>query len=313
MSTAEGLLRSFGFAPILVGADLGQLRCDVVVEPNYLACSRCRRLNLDCRIDANFRRVDKRNKHVEMENELQDLRRRLAEKDTQSSSRAAAHGSSYLTAGIPGSTVQKQSTPTLSELHQGAADSLLELRHSTAGPLDPGLSVDPTETMKLEKVILNADQIRDLFALYFGDYHPFLPILDPAKSPYYFYHCSELLFWSIVAVAARRYEDDTTLLTGIAKPLTSLIWTTVADVTQNYHVVKALCLMCTWPLPTKTSSKDPTFMYSGLMMQIALQTGLHRPSHVQEYSRVKLDLREEDIVDRLKTWAGCNIVSQAYV
>ena len=246
---------------------------------------------------------------MEMENELQDLRRRLAEREPQASASQSPHHSSSFPLLNQAPPVQ-QPTPSLSELHQGAADSLLELRHSIAAPVDLGITADSPRSRKLEKVILSAEQIDDLFSQYFEHYHPLLPILDPSKSPDYFFNCSELLFWTIIAIAARRYEGDSTLLTGIGTPLTNLVWSTVADVTQNYHVVKALGLICSWPLPTKTSSKDPTFMYAGLMMQIALQTGLHRPSHVQEYSRVRLDLREEDVIDRLKTWAGCNIVSQ---
>lgn len=248
---------------------------------------------------------------MEMENELKDLRQRLAAHEPEASASQSPIQSnnaySHLNSVGP---VQQQHTPSLSELHQGAADSLLELRHSAVAPADPGLTTDPPHSRKLEKVTLSAEQIKELFGQYFEHYHPFLPVLDPAKPPDDFFHCSELLFWTVISVAARRYEGDPTLLTGIATPLTNLVWSTVADVTQNYHVVKALCLICTWPLPTKTSSKDPTFMFQGLMMQIALQTGLHRPSHVQEYSRIKLDLRDEDVIDRLKTWASCNIVSQ---
>ena len=245
---------------------------------------------------------------MEMEQELRELRHKLQEREplgSASDTPRLSNGNSSRRAGLP--------HPSLSELHQGAADSLLELRHSAtaaAAAVEPALSAEQPHSRKLQKVILNAEQIDELFKQYWEHYHPFIPILDSAKSSDYFFQCSELLFWTIIAVAARRYEEDPTLLTGLSAPLTNLVWTTVADVPQNYHVVKALSLLCTWPLPTKTSSKDPTFMFAGLMMQIALQTGLHRPSHVQEYSRVRLDLREEDILDRLRTWAGCNIVSQ---
>ncbi|KAL9055036.1 MAG: hypothetical protein Q9162_003801 [Coniocarpon cinnabarinum] len=289
-----------------------KLRCDVVVEPEYHICSRCRRLNLTCRIDANFKRVDKRSRHVEMENEIHELRQRLADKEPQGSAsqpKGLSNGYSSRNTGVP----TPSSAPSLSELHQGAADSLLELRHSTTNvtaQVEAQLSADPPHSRKLQRVVLSAEQIKALFTVYFEHYHPFIPILDASKPPDHFFQNSELLFWTVIAVAARRWEDDETLLTGLVTPLTSLVWSTVAEVPQNYHVVKALCLLCTWPLPTKTSSKDPTFMFAGLMMQIALQTGLHRPSHVQEYSRVKLDLREDDILDRLMTWAGCNIVSQ---
>lgn len=56
-----------------------KLRCDVATSPTYMPCSRCRRLQLNCRIDDNFRRVGKRSKNAEMEREIVELRRQLAQ------------------------------------------------------------------------------------------------------------------------------------------------------------------------------------------------------------------------------------------
>ena len=163
---------------------------------------------------------------------------------------------------------------------------------------------------RLGGTLLQPDQVSELFRQYFELYHPFLPLLDPERSPEHYFGLSELLFWSIIAVAARRFPDDPTLLTGLATSLTYLVWDTLAAVPQNYHVVKALCLLCTWPLPTKTSTADPTFMLAGLMHQLALQTGLHRPYATQDFTRIRVEWREEEVKDRLNTWAACNIVSQ---
>lgn len=249
----------------------------------------------------NFRRVDKRNKTTEMERELLELRRRLAEKDGTSPQSASP------------ADPPSASSRLMSDLHQGAADSLLELRHSSVAPHEPVPPADPPTLKRLDKFVLGPETITELFKIFFDHYHSFLPVLDPAKSPSFYYECSELLFWAVISVAARRYDEDPTLLTGVSAPLLRLVWSTVADVPQNYHVVKAFCLMCSWPLPSKTSSKDSTFILAGLMQAIALQTGLHRPSHVQEYSRVKMIINEDDIKDRLQTWAACTIVMQKYV
>lgn len=237
-----------------------------------------------------------------MEKELVELRKRLAETDNH---RRPAEA---------GAQLVSESSEHIQSLHRGAADSLLELRHSSNAPtpVEPATSLDPPRSKALGKIVVSTEQIEALFIEYFEFYHPFVPLLDPSRSPEYYFECSELLFWAIISVGARRYEDDPTLLTGLASPFNKLIWATIAEVPQNYHVVKALCLICTWPLPTKTSSKDPTFILAGIMMHIALQTGLHRPSHVQEYSRVKIEPIEDEIKDRLKTWAACNIVAQTY-
>ncbi|RMJ21444.1 Transcription factor [Aspergillus sp. HF37] len=54
-----------------------KLRCDVIQDP-FEACSRCRRLKLDCKIESNFKRVGKRSRNAEMEREIIELRKQVA-------------------------------------------------------------------------------------------------------------------------------------------------------------------------------------------------------------------------------------------
>lgn len=54
-----------------------QLRCDVIQEP-FAACSRCGRLKLECKIESNFKRIGKRSRNAEMEREIIELRRQIA-------------------------------------------------------------------------------------------------------------------------------------------------------------------------------------------------------------------------------------------
>ena len=145
---------------------------------------------------------------------------------------------------------------------------------------------------------------------FFTLYHPYLPLLDADKPSDYYYDACPLLFWTIVAVASRRYTYIPNLISSVAGPLSRLLWATIADLPQSYHVVKALCILCTWPLPISSTSADPTFMLSGLMMQISMQIGLHRPSHAQDFSKFQVELRDEELKDRVKTWAACNVVAQ---
>jgi hypothetical protein len=101
---------------------------------------------------------------------------------------------------------------------------------------------------------------------------------------------------------------------------------------QNYNTAKALALLCTWPMPstaeiaTKSSTDkvgvglsrlglselDPTFMLSGIMMQIAMQTGLHVSSQGQDLAQQTRSFEKADLKDRQLTWAVCNIVTQGY-
>lgn len=137
-----------------------------------------------------------------------------------------------------------------------------------------------------------------------------MPLLDRSRSPDYYYEKSPLLFWTVISIASRRFETDLSLRKALAPAVSQLVWSTLGDIPQTYYVVKALCLLCTWPFPVSTTSADATFMLCGVMMQVAMQIGLHRPSHAQDFARFRVELRDEDLRDRVKTWATCNIVAQ---
>src|SRR5690349_17196990 len=125
---------------------------------------------------------------------------------------------------------------------------------------------------------------------FFTYYHPFCPFLNPDKTPDEYFQRSPLLFWAIVSVGARHYSPEPQLYSSLAGPVSQLAWSTFAEVPQSYHVVKALILLCTWAFPTSSTSTDPTFMLCGVMMQIALQIGLHRPNHAQDFSKFRIEL-----------------------
>lgn len=184
-----------------------------------------------------------------------------------------------------------------------AVSSLLHLKRGGSYSL-------PRVTHELDTVRLTDDSVNQLFSEFFTFYHPFLPFLNPSQPPDQYHSQHPLLFWSIIAVAARRFRPNPTLLTNLAGPLTHLLWNTIGEVPTSYFVVKAICLLCNWPLPTSTTSSDPTHILCGVMMKAATMIGLHRPNHSQDFSRVSVELNREQLHDRIATWAVCNIVAQ---
>lgn len=283
-----------------------QLRCNVQQDP-FTACDRCTKQNLKCVIEPNFKRVGKRNRNAEMEREMELLRERLAiyegtpvipGQPTLNAPQTAPDAHTF----APGQVHVEEDDAFLQTQHQQvAATSLLDLR--SGSPMFHSLG----------EVRLSPVQVNELFAEFFENYAPFLPFLDRGRSPDDIANKdSKLLFWAIISVAARHFSGDRELLKRLKDPLTDLIWRTI-KIQPNHHVVKALCLLCTWPLPARTTVSDPTFMLCGVMMQIAMQIGLHQPTHPQDFSRNKVRLQQGDISDRLLTWAVCNIVAQTYV
>ncbi|KYK56769.1 hypothetical protein DCS_03775 [Drechmeria coniospora] len=320
-------------------ADGGQLRCDVIQDP-FQSCSRCNRLKLECKIENNFKRVGKRSKHAEMEKEIDRLRRNVARARSQGFVQeddddvvSPAAGSTITTASFGhghghghsqhhghdhnhnanhnhnhNANHGRNHTHTRNPSLMGSDEAVSSLLHLKRG----SYSVQQRYTHELEGVRLTDGNVTHLFNEFFAYYHPFLPFLTPQQPPEQYKQQHPLLFWSIIAVAARRYRpaDAPDLLTNLSGPMTRYLWTTIGEVPSNYHVVKALCLLCTWPLPTSTTTSDPTHILCGVMMKTATGIGLHRPNHIRDFSRVSVELNKEQLHDRVTTWAVCNIVAQ---
>ena len=272
------------------------------MQDPFQSCSRCNRLKLDCKIESNFKRVGKRSKHAEMEKEIDRLRRNINQAKAQGFVDDDDETASPATQGAtPYSHVRNPSLMGSDE----AVSSLLHLKRGGAYAVQQ-------YSYELENVRLTDNNVTHLFNEFFAFYHPFLPFLSPQQPPDQYHQQHPLLFWSIISVAARRFSppDCPGLLTNLSGPMTRYLWTTIGEVPSNYHVVKAMCLLCTWPLPTSTTTSDPTHILCGVMMKTATGIGLHRPNHIRDFSRVSVELNKEQLADRVATWAVCNIVAQ---
>jgi hypothetical protein len=250
-----------------------------------------------------------------MEREIIELRRQIANANAtnvslKSQVTPAKQDASAMSTPLSGAMYQTP-TPLSTDQYMGsheAVASLLDLRSGFDG--QNYMRSGSHQFKRIEDVMVATDRINELFNLFFTFYHPYLPFLDREVTPEEYYATSPLLFWMIISVGARRYQTDIQLLNSLAGPVTRLVWSTIADIPQSFHAVKALCLLCTWPFPTSSTSTDPTFMLSGLMVHVAMQLGLHRPSHTQDFSKFRVELIESELRDKVRTWAICNVVAQ---
>ncbi|PMD31725.1 hypothetical protein L207DRAFT_500780 [Hyaloscypha variabilis F] len=265
-----------------------KIKCDVVKEP-FEPCSHCKRLKKECQIDPEFKRIAKRDQLEHLNQQIRDLRRQLE--------------------------LAKHSQATLPDTPQ---DDFV-----------PIISSSPRD-QNLDGVFIPGRDVANLFDMFFKHYHQYCPILNPELGSDFYFDTSPLLGWTVVLVAARRYAQNEHVLSALAQPYRKLLWSTISDMPQKYHTVKALALLCTWPVlaiaeisskqtPEKPgpgfsrlglSELDPSFMLSGIMMQIAMQTGLHISSQVHELTQLSRSSGKAEIEDRQLTWAVCNMVAQ---
>lgn len=180
-----------------------------------------------------------------------------------------------------------------------------------ATPLPMGRLTPLPGAQRLGETTIPNDIIDQLWAEYFNNYHTWLPVLDQKDTPEQIYERSTFLFWTVIMVAARCFQEGVVFST-LLRPYNDLVNGTITrpPTKAGHHIVKGLCLLCTWPIPISSTTEDMTFTLSGVMMKFAMHLGIHRPSNPSDFNNIPVNLRTEQITDRLKTWAVCNLVAQ---
>ncbi|RAK79163.1 Zn(II)2Cys6 transcription factor [Aspergillus fijiensis CBS 313.89] len=292
-------------------------KCDAYMNPD-LPCSRCIRMKTRCVISDPFRREHKRQRLSELEQETDELRRKLRCDRSESLQQSPI---AMLTAAAE---MGVHSTPAAGHLNLPPQPHITSNPyHSQLTPqMSPALSYpqmqvvpvevsDPTEPRTLKTVKLTGSEIDELFRLFFRDYASFLPILDPQTTPNAYHAQSNFLFWAIIGVASRSYTENPTLLMAVSPSITEMALLSVTSTAPAWHTIQGLLLVLTWPFPKETNKTDVMFPLSGMLLHIAMQNGLHIPLSSHEFAKRKIPAPSEaDMARRAELWARCVIVYQ---
>ncbi|KIW00703.1 uncharacterized protein PV09_07689 [Verruconis gallopava] len=293
-----------------------KLKCNVIENP-WKSCDRCVKHKLDCVITADFKRVGKRSQQAELERSNDELQRQVVELTRALAARDQNGGlyEQHLRRQLEEANMANfTATPPTADDGSHDAALLLNLKQSDPNRATPLGRITPMgRTQALESVILTPDMIDSLWAEYYTRYHEYLPVLEPdVDNPDHVLQRSRFLFWTIVMVASRHFALDSTLFSRLERPYEKLVRDTITrpPTRDQHHAVKALCLLCTWPLPVSSTTEDMTFVYSGIMMKFAMHLGIHRPSSPTDFNNIPINLQQDQVKDRLRTWAICNLVAQ---
>lgn len=78
-------------------------------------------------------------------------------------------------------------------------------------------------------------------------------------------------------------------------------------------LIKALLILCVWPLPfTSRTVDDVSWLLCGVATHKALQIGLHRPTKAYEFCSQDISEYDASPQNRRLTWLACFIVNQKY-
>ncbi|KAH8891577.1 hypothetical protein GQ53DRAFT_823598 [Thozetella sp. PMI_491] len=146
------------------------------------------------------------------------------------------------------------------------------------------------------------------YVSYFSSYHPSLPVLVPSVSPDSVYEASPLLFWTIIATAARHDSSDFSLLQTLIPAVKKLLWSAIAIVPHTLPSLQAMSILCVWPFPVSSMPLDVTFLLAGILKSAATHVGLHRPDILMHYSRTRVSLESAQLLEAVKVWC-CSYVA----
>ena len=112
----------------------------------------------------------------------------------------------------------------------------------------------------------------------------------------------------MIATGSRRYTTDPTLLEMLTVHVTDLAGQSIVRTTRPTYTIAALLILCTWPLPANGTYDDPSPVYAGVIMQLALQNGLHTFSKRQDFSDAQIDKDISEELYRVRLWVHCKMV-----
>ncbi|KAL5392483.1 hypothetical protein PMIN02_006202 [Paraphaeosphaeria minitans] len=287
-----------------------KIRCDVEQHKTpHEPCSRCKKMNLECRILPTSTRNLRQTK-AEMRRELEELRWNMRQGggDPLSTPGSLGDASSFRSPHDPASgSFSNPSAPRT----DASMSPALENGHNPAKDGKP-TAAGPTMSRSLDGFVVDARKIDDCFALFFTQYHPLLPILESPLSPNSangYYELSPLLFWCIVVTGARHYLEDRSILDRVSQLITPLAFSSMALRAAPISVIQSLLILCTWRLPTNSMYKDMTHVLCGAAVHLATQIGLHVTGVGQDFARTPLRTDQEQKILRAKLWMQCVIVS----
>lgn len=179
----------------------------------------------------------------------------------------------------------------------------------------------------LEDVTLSSQMIENLYLEYVNNYHPILPIVDITRGPERIYRLCPSLFWVIIYVTLRRFNDDKSLLLKISPLVKNILAEITISPIARYnpteeeepimnscsvYSVQAFVLYSMWPPLTSSLSADSSWSTIGVALNQAIRIGLHSSGQLlEQYKGVEQQASQYLMAqEQMKTWILCNTVSQ---
>ncbi|ESW96398.1 hypothetical protein KL918_000349 [Ogataea parapolymorpha] len=277
-------------------------------------CSRCERMDLKCEIDPQFR-PKKGSQLQSLRNDVDELRKKI-EFLTKNES-------------LISNVLQSSNPDLLQELKEKKPVQNFQTSHApppveqSQGPPRPAvtelnpLPVSQTNSVKsngsvsefiLGDVKISYEKATELHQRFIVHYLPYLPIMI-SNDCVQLYQQSQLLFWTVMLTACLS-DPEPSLYISLASLIKQLaIETCWIQTPRSTHIVQALLILGTWPLPNQKVLDDCSYRFVGLAKSLSLQLGLHRGKFISEFSRTQVALPDAEKW-RTRTWLAVFFADQ---
>ncbi|KAK3389577.1 hypothetical protein B0H63DRAFT_463977 [Podospora didyma] len=288
-----------------------KLRCDAR-ETFPAPCSRCVVKKSACRMDSNFRRTPVRRRLEEVTKELSKYQELLGHDHVASNS--SISGGQILATAVsvpasssysdgPSSAPQTVGASGMSVVSE-ASSSTLAMNVLMSGvcfsPDPEQLSIHCVERFVLGDTYLDRQAAFELFQDFQSHLYSYFPVLDTSQTRDEMHEKCPLLFWTIIIITSKYSTTRTSLYAALTPAYENLLAASIVKVTRSVSQLHAVLMIIMWPLPYPGPTHDPSWGYCGLVMNAALQMGMHRPGFHREYGFP--DLTQEQVQLRTVTW-----------
>ena len=169
---------------------------------------------------------------------------------------------------------------------------------------------EPTLSQTLRGEVLEAADIDSIFEIFFRDFAPFMPILDPSTPPNAYYSSSKFLFWAIIGAACRTYPKKLPILDVLRPSIFDMALSSLKSKATLQSIQAFLLLLC-WPFAKTHKFLDRSFLFAGALLHAAMEVGIHTPSSSHEVSSAtRLELSPAEARNCAEIWAWCIIIYQ---
>ena len=117
----------------------------------------------------------------------------------------------------------------------------------------------------------------------------------------------------MACTGARRFHDVGYFQQAASK-VRELVTASILQIQDPIPTIQAILILCLWPLPVDTMWKDPSHTMAGAAMQLAVQNGLHKFRHEQDFRRTQINSSDRNMRPfRIYLWLNCVIIFQRSV